>query len=89
MADKRTAHQALTTRQARRHSQLTNKGKNPEQASEMLDLYLSGESVVEIAVAYGLHKSSVYSQIATEALWRMMKIHQAERLEEIKEISEG
>lgn len=88
-ADRRRDHHSLDRRMLSRKVRLISLGKDPNQASEMLDLYLAGDSAAEIAVAYGVNPGSVYSAIAKEALYRLMKQRSAERLEEMDEVLNG
>lgn len=77
---------SLQTRIRKRNGMLKKFGRDENQASEMLDLYLSGDCVSEIAPAYKTTTSSVYNQIAKEALFRLMAAQAAERLEELKDV---
>lgn len=89
MRRKSPGHQSVETRLKKRNSALRARGKDINQASEMLDLFLGGDTVIDIAEAYGIHTHTVYSSMSKEALFRLMRQRQVERLEEVKEIVEG
>jgi hypothetical protein len=72
-----------------RASHVARTGGSLNQASEMLDLYLGGDCVVDIAAAYNRCEAAVYSQMAKEALFRVMVQHQAQRLEDVSEVVDG
>lgn len=76
----------VQTRIKRRSTNLRKRGRDETQASDMLDLYLSGDSMSDIAAAYDVSKNAAYSQIAKEALFRLMAAQAAERLEELKDV---
>lgn len=87
--DKRCGHQSMETRIRKRNAALLARGKDINQASEMLDLFLGGDAVIDIAEAYNIHTHTVYASMSKEALFRLMRQRQVERLEEVKEIVEG
>jgi len=87
--DQRKKHHTVEQRIKVRSARLRSLGRSENQASEMLDLYLGGDSVREIAEAYELSLQSVYVSMSKEALFRLMRDRQVERLEEVKEIVDG
>lgn len=78
--------QTLESAIRRRTSQLVRCGKDPNQASEILDLFLIGESVNDIARHYGISTGATRSQMNKEALYRCMKAQAVERLEELENV---
>ena len=78
-----TGHRSLETRKKMRDIALTSRGFKTEDPAEMLDLFLQGESVADIAKAYKRGTGRVYNSIAKEALFRLMTKQAAERLEEL------
>jgi hypothetical protein len=79
-------HRTLEARKAQRAVGLIACGRSPNAPAEMLDLYLGGDSMTEIAQAYGLRVGTAYRSITKEALFRLMALHSAEQLEEIQGI---
>lgn len=63
------------------------RGKPPGWAEEALDFYLSGISPVEIIECFNVTNNVFYTAIAKAALYRLMVEHQAERLDEIPELT--
>lgn len=82
---RRTLEQRLNIRAG--HARRNN--RQDDWADEALDYFLSGIPVPEIAAAFDCGLSSVYNVVARAALYRLMKQHQAERLEEFGDLSKG
>lgn len=89
MKRKSPGHTPLERRLKTRATNLRNRGRSENQSGEMLDLYLDGNPVADISEAYEVSKTSVYQSMCKEALFRLMRDRQVERLEEVKEIVEG
>lgn len=53
---------------------------------DALDYFLSGVPVVEIAETYGVGVGAIRNGIAKAALYRLMVLHQKERLDQLGEI---
>jgi hypothetical protein len=64
------------------------RGNAPGWADEALDLFLAGEQVCSIAHAYSLSSAAVSGAIARAALYRLMKAHAAERLDQMKDLTQ-
>ncbi len=79
----RHEHHTLDRRRKSQAIQLTNRGRDPRQAAEMLELYLGGDSAADIAEAYQCTRETVYRSICKEALFQLMEQRQVERLEEL------
>ena len=77
---------SLETKIRKREVQLIRLGREVSQASDILDLYLAGESLVEIAAAYKLTKNVARSQMCKEALFRLMQAQAVERLDELENV---
>lgn len=63
-------------------------GKEEGYIEDALDYFLSGVPVAEIAVTYGTSKHSIRNGLAKAALYRLMLLHQKERLDQLNEIKE-
>lgn len=74
-------------RRANRDRQNVIAGKQAGWAEEALDFYLSGFPVDEILAVFDVKVTVFYNCIAKAALYRLMVEHQAQRLEEIPELS--
>lgn len=80
------AHDSLTTRRRKQVAQLERIGADVTQPADMLELYLLGESAVDIAAAYKVTAGTVYRCICKEALYQLMEQRNLERLEEMDEL---
>lgn len=63
-------------------------GRADDWGDEALDFFLAGLPVPEIADTYNCSVGSIYNAISKAALFRLMKQHQAERLDELRELQE-
>lgn len=87
--NKRATGYRFTVDQRRTRRDLMNVkyGNAPGWAEEALDFYLEGEEVAEIRRCFDVSSNVFYSSIAKAALYRLMVQHQAQRLEEIPELT--
>lgn len=85
-----TAGRRMTVEQRRhmRDKQNTLVGNPPGWAEEALDFYLAGFDVPDILSTFSVKSGVFYNAIAKAALYRLMVQHQAERLEDIAELSD-
>lgn len=58
-------------------------GNQPNWASDALDMYLEGYTQADIARIMSLSNHAVATSICREALFRLMKQHQADRLDQL------
>lgn len=72
----------------KRNAQHRKRGQQEGYIEEALDYFLLGIPVTEIALAFGVKAHAIYNGMAKAALYRLMVLHQKERLEQLDEIKE-
>lgn len=76
----------IEVRIKKRNSMNRVNGQQEGYIEDALDYFLSGVPVTEIAITYGVTKGAIYNGLARAALYRLMVLHQKERLEQLSEI---
>lgn len=74
----------IETRLKQRNTRSLSRGLPIGWQDDALDLYLMGEPVCEIARAYSVSPHSVQNAIGKTALYRLLRMHQAEYLAEVR-----
>lgn len=62
------------------------RGQQEGYIEDALYYFLSGVPVQEIATTYGVTAGAIYNGMARAALYRLMTLHQKQRLEQLDEI---
>lgn len=76
----------IEVRIKKRNAQHLLRGNKAGYVEDALDYFLSGVPVSEIAETYGVSSGNIRNGIAKAALYRLMILHQKERLEQLGEI---